>query len=171
MLKVAIFIGHLADRTGLAVSAIRYYETQGLVSPERNAGGQRRFLRRTRPEDRDFNHPKRQARRVHWLRVSVAQKLCALQQARQGGKARDGTSLPYGRQALTIVGSAEAHQRCRSNRLCPQRRYGYAVSCLSVSQMLPSKLRSSQRVAGQRTGMIHKWRKIRGELLGMTDTK
>ncbi|WP_424943430.1 redox-sensitive transcriptional activator SoxR [Aliiroseovarius crassostreae] len=40
-----ISIGTLADRTGLAVSAIRYYETQGLVSPERNAGGQRRFLR------------------------------------------------------------------------------------------------------------------------------
>lgn len=40
-----ISIGQLADRTGLAVSAIRYYETQGLVTPERNAGGQRRFLR------------------------------------------------------------------------------------------------------------------------------
>ncbi|SPF78909.1 Redox-sensitive transcriptional activator SoxR [Aliiroseovarius pelagivivens] len=40
-----ISIGTLADRTGLAVSAIRYYETQGLVAPERNAGGQRRFLR------------------------------------------------------------------------------------------------------------------------------
>lgn len=38
-------IGQLAERTGLAVSAIRYYETQGLVSPDRNAGGQRRFLR------------------------------------------------------------------------------------------------------------------------------
>jgi len=40
-----ISIGQLAGRTGLSVSAIRYYETQGLVSPERNAGGQRRFLR------------------------------------------------------------------------------------------------------------------------------
>lgn len=38
-------IGALADRTGLAVSAIRYYESQGLISPWRNAGGQRRFLR------------------------------------------------------------------------------------------------------------------------------
>lgn len=38
-------IGALADRTGLAVSAIRYYEAQGLISPWRNAGGQRRFLR------------------------------------------------------------------------------------------------------------------------------
>jgi len=40
-----ISIGQLARRTGLAVSAIRYYEEQGLVAPERNAGGQRRYLR------------------------------------------------------------------------------------------------------------------------------
>ncbi len=38
-------IGALADRTGLAVSAIRYYEAQGLITPWRNAGGQRRFMR------------------------------------------------------------------------------------------------------------------------------
>ncbi len=38
-------IGALADRTGLAVSAIRYYESQGLIEPWRNAGGQRRFYR------------------------------------------------------------------------------------------------------------------------------
>lgn len=38
-------IGTLARRTGLAVSAIRYYETRGLVTPARNAAGQRRFKR------------------------------------------------------------------------------------------------------------------------------
>ena len=38
-------IGALAKRTGLAVSAIRYYEAQGLIRPWRNAGGQRRFER------------------------------------------------------------------------------------------------------------------------------
>ncbi|WP_425416663.1 redox-sensitive transcriptional activator SoxR [Oricola indica] len=38
-------IGELARRTGIAVSAIRYYEDQGLVVSERNTGGQRRFLR------------------------------------------------------------------------------------------------------------------------------
>lgn len=38
-------IGALAQRTGLAVSAIRYYEAQGLIRPWRNAGGQRRFER------------------------------------------------------------------------------------------------------------------------------
>ncbi len=38
-------IGDIAARTGLAVSAIRYYEDEGLVTPWRNAGGQRRFQR------------------------------------------------------------------------------------------------------------------------------
>lgn len=38
-------IGQLAARTGLSVSAIRFYEARGLVSPMRNAGKQRRFLR------------------------------------------------------------------------------------------------------------------------------
>ncbi len=37
-------IGQVAKRTGLSVSAIRFYETQGLVTPLRNVGGQRRFL-------------------------------------------------------------------------------------------------------------------------------
>jgi MerR family transcriptional regulator, redox-sensitive transcriptional activator SoxR len=38
-------IGALAERTGLSVSAIRFYEARGLVSALRNAGGQRRFAR------------------------------------------------------------------------------------------------------------------------------
>lgn len=38
-------IGELAARTGLSVSAIRFYESRGLVTPFRSAGRQRRFLR------------------------------------------------------------------------------------------------------------------------------
>ena len=38
-------IGELAARTGLSVSAIRFYEERNLVSPTRNAGRQRRFAR------------------------------------------------------------------------------------------------------------------------------
>lgn len=38
-------IGDLAARTGLTVSAIRFYENKGLVHPIRSSGGQRRFLR------------------------------------------------------------------------------------------------------------------------------
>lgn len=38
-------IGELAARTGIAVSAVRFYEGKGLVHPIRTSGNQRRFLR------------------------------------------------------------------------------------------------------------------------------
>jgi MerR family redox-sensitive transcriptional activator SoxR len=38
-------IGEIARRTGLAISAIRYYEQRGLIAPQRTAGNQRRFHR------------------------------------------------------------------------------------------------------------------------------
>ena len=38
-------IGQVADRTGVAVSALRYYEQEGLIRSERSRGGQRRFPR------------------------------------------------------------------------------------------------------------------------------
>jgi MerR family redox-sensitive transcriptional activator SoxR len=44
-LPTTISIGEMAARTGLAVSAIRYYEAENLVRPERTKGGQRRFAR------------------------------------------------------------------------------------------------------------------------------
>lgn len=40
-----ISIGEMARRTGLSVSAIRFYEERGLVEPIRTSGNQRRFLR------------------------------------------------------------------------------------------------------------------------------
>ncbi|MFF4753573.1 MerR family transcriptional regulator [Streptomyces sp. NPDC002514] len=36
-------IGELADRTGVSVRALRYYEEQGLLSPERSPSGQRHY--------------------------------------------------------------------------------------------------------------------------------
>lgn len=38
-------IGEIARRTGLSVSAIRFYEEHRLIEPVRTSGGQRRFLR------------------------------------------------------------------------------------------------------------------------------
>ena len=43
----ALTIGDLAQRSGVATSALRFYEEQGLISSERTAGGQRRFARST----------------------------------------------------------------------------------------------------------------------------
>ena len=44
-MDVNLTIGDLADRTGLAVSAIRFYETHDIVKPVRNKGGHRRYGR------------------------------------------------------------------------------------------------------------------------------
>lgn len=43
----ALTIGELAARSGLAPSALRYYEELGLITSVRTSGGQRRYARAT----------------------------------------------------------------------------------------------------------------------------
>ncbi|MGH3390736.1 MAG: redox-sensitive transcriptional activator SoxR [Actinomadura sp.] len=50
-------VGQLAERSGVAVSALHFYEAKGLISSRRTAGNQRRFHRDT-------------LRRVAFIRVS-----------------------------------------------------------------------------------------------------
>lgn len=38
-------VGQLAQRAGVAVSALHYYEARGLIQSQRNAGNQRRYAR------------------------------------------------------------------------------------------------------------------------------
>ena len=40
-------IGQLAERSGVATSAIRFYESKGLVASERTSGNQRRYAKST----------------------------------------------------------------------------------------------------------------------------
>jgi MerR family redox-sensitive transcriptional activator SoxR len=40
-------VGQVAQRSGLAVSALHFYEANGLISSTRNAGNQRRYSRET----------------------------------------------------------------------------------------------------------------------------
>jgi MerR family redox-sensitive transcriptional activator SoxR len=103
--RQGLSIGDLADRSGLSVSAIRFYETHGIVRPLRNQGGHRRYgksdLRRLSftliaqrlgfplaeiarhlsalPDDRA---PDRQdwERIASGFRASIAQRIDALQQ-------------------------------------------------------------------------------------------
>lgn len=49
--------GELAQRSGVAVSALHFYERQGLIRSRRNAGNQRRY-------------PREMLRRVAFIRVS-----------------------------------------------------------------------------------------------------
>ncbi len=44
-LSELLTIGELAGRTGVAASALRFYEEQGLIRSERNSGGHRRYTR------------------------------------------------------------------------------------------------------------------------------
>ena len=44
-LPAHITIGQLAERSGVATSALRFYESQGLIESERTTGNQRRYAR------------------------------------------------------------------------------------------------------------------------------
>jgi MerR family redox-sensitive transcriptional activator SoxR len=44
---VELTIGELAERSGVAASALRYYEERGLIESDRNIGGHRRYRRPT----------------------------------------------------------------------------------------------------------------------------
>lgn len=44
-MDASLSIGEVAERSGVAASALRFYERQGLISATRSEGGQRRFRR------------------------------------------------------------------------------------------------------------------------------
>jgi len=44
-LDATLAIGDVAARSGVAPSALRFYESRGLIRADRNAGGQRRYRR------------------------------------------------------------------------------------------------------------------------------
>mgnify|MGYP000004515559 CR=1 FL=1 len=73
-------IGGVADRTGLATSALRYYEREGLISSTRSDGAQRRY-------DRDV------LRRLAFIRVAqtVGLGLDEIRAALAGNLCRCGT--------------------------------------------------------------------------------
>lgn len=50
-------IGEVSERTGVTISALRFYETHGLISSTRSAGGQRRF-------------PREALRRIAFIRIA-----------------------------------------------------------------------------------------------------
>lgn len=70
---VNLTVGELAARSGVAVSALHYYETRGLIRAERSVGNQRRY-------------PRAALRRVAFIRaaqqlgIGLAEVAAALQQ-------------------------------------------------------------------------------------------
>ena len=76
-------VGELASRSGVAVSALHFYESRGLISAQRSAGNQRRY-------------PRAALRRVAFIRAAqqvgiglaeVAEALASLPQQRTPNKA------------------------------------------------------------------------------------
>lgn len=69
----ALSVGQVAERSGLAVSALHFYEREGLIQSERNEGNQRRFGRDT-------------LRRLAFIRASqrVGIPLAAIKEALDG---------------------------------------------------------------------------------------
>ena len=47
MTEAELTIGAMSDRTGVATSALRFYESEGLIHASRSPGGQRRYPRDT----------------------------------------------------------------------------------------------------------------------------
>src|SRR4030081_292839 len=56
-METELTIGALSERTGVATSALRFYEAEGLIHATRSDGGQRRYSRDT-------------IRRVSFIRVA-----------------------------------------------------------------------------------------------------
>lgn len=46
-IHIELSVGELAERSGIAVSALHFYETKGLIQSWRSAGNQRRYKRET----------------------------------------------------------------------------------------------------------------------------
>ena len=44
-IKMLLSVGEVAKRSGVAVSALHFYESKGLIKSRRNAGNQRRYTR------------------------------------------------------------------------------------------------------------------------------
>src|SRR4051794_37112489 len=77
-MEMELTIGTLSERTGVATSALRFYESEGLIDATRTAGGQRRYHRET-------------LRRVSFIRIAQMVGL-TLDEIRAAME-----SLPHGR--------------------------------------------------------------------------
>ena len=84
-------IGELSERSGVATSALRFYETQGLIHSERTTGNQRRYQRAALRRVAFI----RSAQRVGLTLEEISEALATLPEGRTPNKA-DWTRLSQG---------------------------------------------------------------------------
>jgi len=83
MATAPLSIGDLSARSGVATSALRYYEDQGLIRAERTSGNQRRYPRATLRRVAFI----RSAQRVGLTLEEIAEALATLPEGRTPTKA------------------------------------------------------------------------------------
>jgi MerR family redox-sensitive transcriptional activator SoxR len=83
MVTAPLSIGDLSARSGVATSALRYYEDQGLIRAERTGGNQRRYPRATLRRVAFI----RSAQRVGLTLEEIAEALATLPEGRTPTKA------------------------------------------------------------------------------------
>jgi MerR family redox-sensitive transcriptional activator SoxR len=134
-------IGEMGQRTGVATSALRYYEAEGLIHATRSEGGQRRFTRDT-------------IRRVSFILVAQQVGL-SLEEIRQALDSLPGNRTPTQKDWQRLSNSWRPQLDARIAMLERLRdRLGGCIGCgclsLGVCKLLNPGDRAGQRGPGPR---------------------
>lgn len=136
-LPARITIGELSARTGVAPSALRFYEAQGLLASERTAGNQRRY-------------PRHVLRRVAFIRAAqrVGLSLDEIGDALQGlPAARTPTKADWAR--VSRAWTARLHRQIADLQQLERKLTGcVGCGCLSLRTCVLSNPDDEQAAAG-----------------------
>lgn len=132
-------IGELSERSGLAPSALRYYEAEGLIDATRTAGGQRRFAREV-------------LRRIAFIRVAQEVGL-SLDEIRQALSTLPGSRTPTERDWQRLSSSWRPRIEARIRLLERLRdRLDSCIGCGCLSLRSCGLLNPDDEVAGHGPG-------------------
>ncbi|KAK62903.1 redox-sensitive transcriptional activator SoxR [Bordetella bronchiseptica 980-2] len=136
-------VGEVAARTGLAVSALHFYEAKGLIASTRTAGNQRRYARAVLRRVAVI----RVAQRMGLPLAAIAQALATLPTSRAPTVADWRRLSRAWRQELDqrILGLTQLRDQldgcigcgCLSLRECPLRNPDDAMACLGAGPHFP----------------------------------
>ena len=135
-------IGEMAERSGVAPSALRYYESQGLISSTRTTGNQRRYERATLRRVSFI----RSAQRVGLSLEEITEALSTL----PGG--RTPTKADWSRLSASWRGRIN-DQIDRLERLRDRLDSCIGCGCLSLQPLLPVQPGRLRPLAGPGSGV------------------
>ena len=137
----ALSVGQVAERSGVAISALHFYEANHLITSSRNPGNQRRFTRDTLRRVAFI----RASQRVGVPLVEMAEALARLPEQRTptpaDREAHEGSARSTGPRAPTVGAIRATHP---SDSIAAPRR----ESC-GIGRVLRRKSRAVSRLAGR----------------------